>query len=125
MDTENGGGITGLQKKVASAMMACGEDETLDGILARCGVSREEYDGWLCDGRFTGYLAEAADRAIEAAAPRVASALARVARSNVQAMKLYFDILGKMKKGGAADDGGLGVIRDEIFGGPEPADGEE
>ncbi len=125
MDTENGGGVTEIQKKVASAMMTCGEDETLDGILARCGVAREEYCEWLCDGRFTAYLADAADRAIEAAAPRVASALARVARSNVQAMKLYFDILGKMKKGGAADDGGVSLIRDEIFGGQEPADGEE
>ncbi len=125
MDTENGGGITEIQKKVASAMMTCAEDETLDGILSRCGVSGEEYGLWLRDGRFTGYLADAAERAIEAAAPRVASALSRVARSNVQAMKLYFDILGKMKKDGTSGDGGIGLIRDEIFGGADPADGEE
>ena len=93
MDTENGCGITEMQRKVASAMMTCGEDETLGDVLGRSGVTAEEYAAWLEDGRFTGYLAEAAYRAVEAAAPRVATALARVAQSNVQAMKLYFDIL--------------------------------
>ena len=123
MEEENG--ITALQKKVASAMMTCGDDEPLDGVLERCGVTGEEYAAWLEDGRFTGYLAEAAYRAVEAAAPRVATALARVAMSNVQAMKLYFDILGKMKKDVGGRDGGLDLIRDEIFGGPDPDEGEE
>lgn len=125
MDTENGCGITEMQRKVASAMMTCGEDETLGDVLGRSGVTAEEYAAWLEDGRFTGYLAEAAYRAVEAAAPRVATALARVAQSNVQAMKLYFDILWKMKRDGGGRDGGLDLIRDEIFGGPDPDGGEE
>ena len=112
--------VTERMAGVAHAMIR-GERKICD-ILDAFSVSEEEFGEWIRGGVFSDYASSLARGYAEAVSPYFVSLLLDMAKGNVQAIKLYFDILNKKQQPAAAEGKipaageDITALREDIFG---------